>query len=232
MAKAKAVLRIRPSVLTAIPPEVRRRLEQVQTAHLSDNMARTRGMHAAIRPWHGSAKLIGTALTVRTRAGDNLLIHHAADIVRPGQVIVVDGGGDESRALIGEIVCRLAQRNGAVGFVLDGAIRDSEAIRAMGFPVFARAATHVGPYKNGPGEINVPITCGGVPVHPGDLVVGDADGVVVIDPRDMEAVVAAAYAQWQDEEATLARIAAGGVDRAWVRARLETDPDYEYRWEN
>jgi RraA family protein len=153
------------------------------TAIISDNLARLPGC-VGLLALHGDRPMIGTALTVRTAAGDNLTIHQALDMVRPGDVVVVDGGGDCSRALIGEIMATIAKTRGAAGFVIDGAIRDIAAIRALGLPCFARAVIHRGPYKNGPGEINVPVSIGGLTIEPGDIVVGDADGVVAFSQAD------------------------------------------------
>lgn len=147
------------------------------TASISDNLDRLPGA-VGLRPFHAGGFMIGTALTVRTCAGDNRAIHQALDIVKPGDVIVVDGGGEISRALVGEIMMTIAASRGAAGMVIDGAVRDAEALARSSFPCFARAAIHRGPYKNGPGEINVPVCVGGMLVTPGDIVVGDADGVV------------------------------------------------------
>jgi RraA family protein len=162
------------------------------TAVISDNLSRLPGA-VGLRPFHTHGRvMVGTALTVRTAAGDNLTIHKALDLVGPGQVIVVDGGGDVSRALIGEIMLNIASSRGAAGFVVDGAVRDAAALAASDLPVFARTAIHRGPYKNGPGDINVPVSVGGMIVNPGDIVVGDADGVVAfpcaIAPTLLEAV--------------------------------------------
>lgn len=149
----------------------------VPTSIISDNLSRMAGL-VGLRPFHRRGQLLGTALTVKTRSGDNLAIHQALEIVRPGDVVVVDGGADTTRALVGEIMKAIAEKRGAVGFVVDGTIRDAAAFAASDFPCFARAAFHRGPYKNGPGEINVPISVGGWVIAPGDIIVGDEDGVV------------------------------------------------------
>ena len=150
----------------------------IGTALLSDNLSRIPGA-VGLRPFHRVTRtMVGRAVTVRTRVGDNQFIHRALELVRPGDVVVVDGGGDLSRALIGEIMTTIAAHRGAAGFVIDGAIRDSQAIGRSEFPCFARAAIHRGPYKDGPGEINVPVSVGGMVVSPGDIVVGDQDGVL------------------------------------------------------
>lgn len=160
-----------------VDPAIIEAFRSAATAVISDNLHRLPGS-VGLRAFHRGAKLVGTALTVRVRAGDNLAIHQALNIAQPGDVIVVDGGGDTSRALIGEIMKAIAESRGAAGFVIDGAIRDAGAFAASDFPCYARAAIHRGPYKNGPGEINVPVSVGGWIVSPGDVVVGDEDGIV------------------------------------------------------
>jgi len=196
------------------------RLAELPTPNISDNMQRHQGAAAGLRPYHRGGKLVGPAFTVKTRPGDNLLVHKAIDMARPGDVIVVDAGGEVAQAIIGEIMTAHAAKRGIAGFVIDGAIRDADAIAGSGLPVFARGVTHRGPYKDGPGEINVAICIAGMVVNPGDIIVGDADGVLAL-PQDMAAeVIAAAAAQSQKEEATLAAIAAGTIDRRWVDETL------------
>jgi RraA family protein len=195
-------------------------LAEMVTPHLSDNMNRLRGAAAGVRPRHAGGKLAGPAFTVRVAPGDNLMVHKAIDIAEPGDVLVVDAGGVLEQAIIGEIMAAWAAKRGIAGFVIDGAIRDLETISAGTFPVYARGVTHRGPYKNGPGEIGVPVSIGGMVVHPGDIVVGDRDGVVAVPQADAETVLAAARAQKQKEEATLRAIAAGAIDRKWVDETL------------
>jgi RraA family protein len=196
-------------------------LAEMVTPHLSDNMSRLQGAAAAIRPMHGGgAKLAGPAFTVRVPAGDNLMVHKAIDIAAPGDVIVVDAAGVLEQAIIGDIMTSLAAKRGVAGFVIDGAIRDAAELAARPYPVYARGVTHRGPYKNGPGEINVPVSIGGMVVRPGDIIVGDADGVVAVPQADAEAVLAAAREQKKKEETSLAAIAAGTIDRKWVDASL------------
>ncbi len=142
-------------------------LAEMVTAHLSDNMSRLQGAAAAIRPMHAGGRLAGPALTVRVPAGDNLMVHKAIDIAAPGDVIVVDAAGMLEQAIIGDIMTSLAAKRGVAGFVIDGAIRDAQELASRPFPVYARGVTHRGPYKNGPGEINVPVSIGGMVVRPG-----------------------------------------------------------------
>ena len=181
---------------------------KIPVANISDNLERLSGA-VGIRPYHNGSVMAGTALTVRTRAGDNKAIHEALEMIRPGDVIVVDGGGDTSRALIGEIMSSVAAMRGAAGFVLDGAIRDAAELAKSDFPVFARAAIHLGPYKNGPGEINVPVSIGGMTVNPGDIVIGDADGIVAFPQEIAQELLKASQQQSAKEEEILKGIAAG-----------------------
>ena len=178
------------------------------TSIISDNLARLAGS-VGLRPFHRAGRMVGTAFTVRTRPGDNLAIHRALEMVGPGDVIVVDGGGDESRALVGEIMKNVAQWRGAAGYVIDGAIRDVAAFAAGDFPCFARAVIHRGPYKSGPGEINVPVSIGGAVISPGDIVVGDEDGVVSFSPGAAPGLLEAVKAQVAREETTLVSIREG-----------------------
>lgn len=187
------------------------------TATISDNLARLPGM-VGLRPFHRVGSVMaGRALTVRTAVGDNAFIHRALDLVKPGDVLVVDGGGDMARALIGEIMVTLAEVRGAAGFVIDGAIRDTAIIGAGAFPVFARAAIHRGPYKNGPGAINVPVAVGGQIVNPGDIVIGDADGVVAFPVDGAAALLEAVRAQEAKEAGILESIHAGTYSGAYAK---------------
>ncbi len=191
------------------------------TPHLSDSMERLYAGGPRLRPMHKEGKLAGPAFTVKTAAGDNLLVHKALDTARPGDVIVVDAGGFLDNAIIGELMMTRAKQRGVAGIVIWGAIRDSAEIGAGTYPVFAAGVTHRGPYKNGPGEINVPIMMGGTPVSPGDIIVGDADGLVAV-PQDMaERVLASAKAILEKETASMKQILAGTVDRGWVDKALK-----------
>jgi len=191
-------------------------LAAMVTPHLSDNMNRMAAGGAALRPMHRGGKLCGPAYTVKVAPGDNLMVHKAIDSAAAGDVIVVDAGGEVTYAIIGDIMSSHAEARGVAGFVIYGAIRDSAEIGARRFPVYACGVTHRGPYKNGPGEINAPIAIGGMVVHPGDIIVGDADGVVAVPLAHAEEVLALARAQLAKETAILKSIAAGKVDRAWV----------------
>ncbi|HOA95358.1 MAG TPA: RraA family protein [Quisquiliibacterium sp.] len=194
--------------------------EGIPASIISDNLSRLTGTWG-LSPMHrpGTA-LLGTALTVRVRSGDNLMIHKALQLGRPGDVLVIDGNGCVDRALMGEIMKNVAMARGFAGVVLDGAIRDSAAFREDGFPCYARGVCHRGPYKDGPGEINVPVSISGMVVQPGDIVVGDDDGVVFIAPHEAEAVAAASRRKLTEEATTMDAIARGAYDDRWIDATL------------
>ena len=170
---------------------------------------------------HRSGRLGGPALTVKCRPGDNLMIHKALDMAEPGDVIVVDAGGDLTNALIGELMVSYAMSRKLGGFVMNGAIRDVDMIGAGSFPVYAAGVTHRGPYKDGPGEINVPVAIDGMVIHPGDLVIGDADGILCVPIDEAEAILAAAVKKGEAEARTIQDIAAGRLDTSWVDAALQ-----------
>jgi len=194
--------------------------EGIPASIISDNLSRLTGTWG-LSPMHrpGTA-LLGTALTVRVRSGDNLMIHKALQLGRPGDVLVIDGNGCVDRALMGEIMKNVAMARGFAGVVLDGAIRDSAAFREDGFPCYARGVCHRGPYKDGPGEINVPVSISGMVVQPGDIVVGDDDGVVFIAPHEAEAVAAASRRKLTEEATTMDAIARGAYDDRWIDTTL------------
>ncbi len=211
--------RILPRVETdaALP----RLFEGLPASNISDNMNRMPGT-AGLSPYHRpGVQMRGIALTVRVRSGDNLMIHYALQLGRPGDVLVIDGGGCTDRALIGEIMKNVAKSRGMVGAVVDGAIRDVASFRNDGFACYARAVCHRGPYKEGPGEINVPVTVGGMLVHPGDVLIGDDDGVVAISPAEARAVAEATRKKAAAEAATLESIAQGRYDDSWIASTLK-----------
>ncbi|MCD1644693.1 RraA family protein [Aurantimonas coralicida] len=189
---------------------------KIPSAIISDNLNRMVAAGPSVRPMHKGGTLAGTALTVKTRPGDNLMIHKAADIAQPGDVIVVDAGGDLTNALIGELIISHARSRGVVGFVVNGAVRDMDVIAVDDYPVYGAGVSHRGPYKDGPGEVNVPISLDGMVIAPGDIVIGDLDGVVCIPREEAESVLAASRAQQEKEAGIQAAIAGAGWDRAWV----------------
>ena len=195
-------------------------LRELAVSLLSDNMGRASGM-VGLTAYHKPKQLVGTAVTIRTRGGDNLAIHRAFDFCRPGDVMVIDGGGDLSQALMGEIMVSQCIAIGIAGVVVYGAVRDTEAIRDLGFPMYAIGANPNGPSKLVPGRINWPVSVGGVTVNPGDLVVDDGDGVVVVEPAKVPAVLQLAEKKLADETARLDGIRSGAQLRpTWLDAAL------------
>ncbi|MCM2130226.1 RraA family protein [Larsenimonas rhizosphaerae] len=190
-------------------------------AVVSDSMSRVFAGGSDLRPMHREGSMAGVALTVRTRPGDNLMLHQAIDMAQPGDVIVCDAGGDTTNALMGELMLAYAVKKGVVGFVLNGAIRDLDGFRETNLPTFAAGVTHRGPYKNGPGEINTPISLNGMVIEPGDLIIGDSDGMLCVPYDDAETVLEAAQAKQAAEEKQMAAIHAGENDRSWVSAALK-----------
>ncbi|MDH0746867.1 RraA family protein [Pseudomonas sp. GD03842] len=197
------------------------RYREVPVANVSDSMNRMTAGGARLRPMHREGVLAGPALTVKARPGDNLMLHYAIDIAQPGDVIVVDAGGDLTNALIGEMMVAYAIKRGLGGIVINGAIRDASAIRAGDFPLFAAGISHRGPYKDGPGEINVPIAIDGMVIEPGDLVIGDDDGLLCVPYDQVSEVYDRATAKHHAELKQMEQIARGENDRSWVIESLK-----------
>lgn len=200
--------------------EVVGRFAPLPVANVSDSMSRMTAGGARLRPMHGGGGLAGPALTVKAPPGDNLMLHKAIALAQPGDVIVVDAGGDLTNALMGEMMLMQMAGRGVAGVVINGAIRDAAYIRGQAMPVFAAGVTHRGPYKNGPGEINVPIAIEGMVIAPGDLVLGDDDGLLCVPYGDVEAVFTAATAKHAAEQRQIANIQAGTHNAAWVDETL------------
>jgi 4-hydroxy-4-methyl-2-oxoglutarate aldolase len=193
-----------------------------QASILADVGGRRGALGGRIQPLSKSMKVAGPAFTVEVRPGDNLMIHAALQLAKPGDVIVVDGKGDLSCALTGALMAAHAQKAGIAGFVIDGAVRDTEDCARGSFPVFAAGANANGPWKNAPGRINWPVSLAGTPVNPGDLIVGDADGVVVVPRETAAAIVGAAQAKVDAEDQRMQAIGRGEVAQAWVEDGLRS----------
>jgi regulator of RNase E activity RraA len=205
----------------AVSSEVVEKFRPIPVANISDCMWRMTAGGARLRPMHDGTVLAGPALTVRTRPGDNLLVHKALELAQPGDVVVVDAGGDLTNAIIGEIMTTYAQTRGLAGIVINGAIRDCGTIRRGSFPVYAAGITHRGPYKDGPGEINTVIALDGMTITPGDLILGDEDGLLCVPYEQVDAIYAAATAKQEVEARMMAEIAAGTLDTSWIDARMK-----------
>lgn len=194
----------------------------IPVANIDDNMQRLAAVDSAIKPVGYKGQLLGTAFTVRVPQGDNLMFHAAMDLAKPGDVIVIDAGGYTERAIFGELMATYCKVRGVRGIVCDGAIRDYGGLAALqDFHVYARAACPNGPYKNGPGEINVPVVIGGKLVNPGDIVVGDDDGVLFINPAEAEQLARASAAVETKESGIMKKILENSsYVRPWVDEKL------------
>lgn len=192
-------------IFTEVKRPSRELVEQFRglpSSNINDEMNRLFCMHDYMKLLNrdSAAQLLGTAITVKAPIGDNLFFHEALDLAQPGDIIVVDGGSGCNRSLAGEIMMRFAQLKGIAGFVVDGCLRDLDGAETLTMPVYAKGVTPQGPFKFGPGEVNTPIACGGQVVFPGDILVGDKDGIVVIHRQDAEEVAKVAQEKKAKED--------------------------------
>ena len=204
-----------------VAPDIVRQASTFAASILADVAGRRGTLDGRIAPLSPGMRMAGPAFTIEVRAGDNLMIHAAMTMARPGDILVVDGKGDRGCALMGSLMMNACKKLGLGGVVLDAACRDSDELRALGFPVYAVGTNPNGPTKFVPGRINWPISCGGVAVRPGDLVVGDADGVVVVEREKAASLLDLAAEKVADERARLDDIAAGrNLRPKWLEASL------------
>ena len=200
--------------------KIAKRFLDLPVANVSDCMLRLTAGGSRIRPMHKSGQLAGPALTVKTRPGDNLMLHKAIDIAEPGDIIVCDAGGDLTNSLMGELMLAHAVKREVGGFVLNGAIRDAEAFLDVNLPVFAAGVTHRGPYKDGPGEINVSVAIDGMVIEPGDLIIGDWDGILAVPLNEVVSILKKTEEKQASEIQEMRKIEAGEWDRSWVDKML------------
>ncbi len=200
-----------------VPEDILGVLRRLPTAILSDNMQGLVGT-GLLRPFHRGGRMAGTAVTVRVRHGDNLVLHRALEYVRAGDVLVVDAGGSTAQAVTGKIMLRHLETIGAAGIVIHGAVRGTDEIGLRDFPCFALGTTCRGPYKTGPGEFNVPVAVDTLVIRPGDIVIGDTDGLVAFPPEEAQRLIRDASAQAAKEEEALKAIAEHRWDRSWIAA--------------
>ncbi len=185
-------------------PELVGQFKDLPSSNVGDMMNRLYCMREYIRQRNPKPlNMLGTAITVKVPDGDNAFIHKALDLAKPGDILVIDGNGCKTRSLIGEVMFTYAKNCNIAGIVVDGAIRDNDSLTHIDLPVYAKAVTPQGPYKNGPGEINVPVSCGGQVVFPGDILVGDPDGICVIRPEDAKKILADVRKKFQGEQEKL-----------------------------
>ena len=196
-------------------------LREIGTCAISDAMKNFNTMHHHIKPVDEEIKFAGNAVTVRMRSADNLMLHKAIELAQEGDVIVVDTCGSESNSILGEMMTRTALKNGVVGIVIDGGIRDILELKKLKAPVFAKYITPALGDKHGPGEINCPISCGGVSVNPGDIIVGDANGVVVVNREIVKDVLVLAKEKIEQDNKWLEEILNGVTIKSDVDRELK-----------
>lgn len=199
--------------------DIIKRVELLNTTLISDAMGCTGSMDYKIKPVAPGMKVAGTALTVSLRPGDNLFLHQAIYDGKEGYVLVADGKGHTANAYLGELMAGAAKAIGIEGIIIDGLVRDKETLSESEFPIFAKGFIPNGPLKDGPGELHKPISCGGVSVIPGDLIVGDDDGIIVV-PRDkIEEILSKAEKKLDYEKKRLETIS------AFEKARIQGEPE-------
>lgn len=204
-----------------VSPDLVAQFASLPVANVSDAMHRMTAAGPRLTQMHRSGTMAGPAITVKTRPGDNLMLHKAIDMAEKGDVIVVDAGGDLTNSLMGELMLAHAINRGVAGFVLYGAIRDADAIAEANLPLWAAGITHRGPYKDGPGEINVPIALDGMVIEAGDLIIGDRDGILCVPYDNAEDILKMTEAKQAAESKLMAQINQRTNDRSWVDAALK-----------
>ncbi|MEA5092784.1 Regulator of ribonuclease activity A [bioreactor metagenome] len=204
-------------------PEIMKQFKAIPASNTADVMGRSCAMNPRIKLVSSpkAQMMVGPAYTVKCRAGDNLLLHAALNYCNEGDVLVVSNEGDDTRSLIGEVMMAyLYYTKKIAGIIIDGPIRDIDEIGKWDFPVYCNGTTPGGPYKEGPGEINVPISCGEISVNPGDIILADPDGIIVIPLKDAVTVLADAKKFQADDEAKLIAAKNGTAKRDWVEKSL------------
>ncbi len=197
------------------------KFREFSTPDISDLLNRLYTMSSNIKNLINNKKIVGPACTVKVFPGDNLMLHKALDIAGPGDIIVVDSRGCTANAIMGDLIARKAHHRKIAAFVVDGLIRDLPGIQEVDIPVFATGVTPIGPLHRGPGEINFPITCGGTVVNPGDIIVGDECGVVVIRQELEEELLDRLYAQKEKLADYINNVKKGNFSNDWVDHLLE-----------
>ncbi len=192
----------------------------IPAADIADNMSRMSCMNATIRSIN-NLPLLGPAFTVKVHPDDNLLLQKALDLAQPGDILVVDAQGDLTNPVIGKLLVLWSKQRGIGGFIIDGAVRDIGPLRKMDVPIYAAGTALTMSYKDRPGKINVPVTCGGVVVNPGDILLGDEDGIVVINPRDADDLLKQSKDKIRMEQKIIKDIEKGAWDRMWIEETLK-----------
>jgi regulator of RNase E activity RraA len=190
------------------------------SAQVADCMSRLGAMDSGIRPVWRAPRIIGAALTVWCHSGDNLMLHKALSLALPGDVVVMNTQGNVNSSGFGELLATGAMKFGVCAVIVDGTIRDADAIEAMGLPVYSRGLCPSGCNKDGAGEVGAIVACGGVAVRPGDVIIADRDGVTVVPLDDAPEVAALAKAQIEREQGRLAEIERGVLVRPEIDESL------------
>ena len=198
------------------PLEIIEEFRKYESPDISDLMNRLYAMSRSIHHIVGDNKFVGPACTVKVYPGDNLMVHKALDVAKPGDVIVVDTGGTMTNAVIGDLVASKAKHRGIAGFVIDGLVRDYSALKEVDIPIFARGVTPIGPLHRGPGELNFAISCGNIVVNPGDIVCADQSGVVVVCKSFSTEILTRLRNQKESLDAYVADVKKGIFSNAWV----------------
>ena len=210
--------------------DIMMQFKNIPASNTADCMGRSCAMNPRIHLVSSpkDQMMVGPAFTVKCRAGDNLALHAALNLCNEGDVLVVSNEEDNTRALMGEVMMAyLYLQKKVAGIVLDGPIRDIDEIGKWDFPVYATGTTPGGPYKEGPGEVNVPIACGGISVEPGDIILADPDGVIVIPRNDAATILEDAKKFQAADEGKLEKTRKGTINRGWVDKAL-ADKDFEF----
>lgn len=212
-------------VRRTIARPAKRLIEQFKefpTPDISDMLNRLYTMDAGIKNMVNEKAIIGPALTVKVFPGDNLMVHKALDLVQPGDIIIIDGGGSRMNGIVGDLIAAKAQHRGAIGIVIDGLMRDLPKAQEVGLPIYARGTTPIGPLHRGPGEVNFPISCGGIVINPGDIICADGDGVTVVR-QDFAAETLEKLINKRDSMAEyVAGVRRGTFSNEWVDEFLES----------
>lgn len=204
------------------PKEIIDQYRQFETPDISDMLNRMYAINTGIRNMVNHDTICGPVCTAKVFPGDNLMVHKVLDVAKPGDVVVIDAGGSKSNAVLGDLISRKAKHRGIAAFVIDGLIRDVSDVRDVGIPVFARGETPIGPLHRGLGEINHPISCGGIVINPGDIIVGDRSGLVVVRQEFAEDTLKKLYIQRKSLDAYVESVKKGDFSNQWVDDYLDT----------